>query len=52
MNFFETQNELFDAMIVTTARHRYLPEILDQDLDDTRNEQQFQSDATGFYVWR
>jgi NAD(P)-dependent dehydrogenase (short-subunit alcohol dehydrogenase family) len=36
-SFFETQNEPFDAMIVTAgiARHRHLPEILDEDLDDT-----------------
>ena len=36
-NFFESREEPFDAMIVTAgiARHRHLPEILDQDLDDT-----------------
>ena len=35
--FFESRVEPFDAMIVTAgiARHRHLPEILDQDLDDT-----------------
>jgi len=35
--FFESREDPFDAMIVTAgiARHRHLPEILDQDLDDT-----------------
>ena len=35
--FFESQSEPFDSMIVTAgiARHRELPDILDQDLDDT-----------------
>jgi NAD(P)-dependent dehydrogenase (short-subunit alcohol dehydrogenase family) len=36
-DFFESRKDAFDAMIVTAgiARHRRLPEILDQDLDDT-----------------
>lgn len=35
--FFKSRVEPFDAMIVTAgiAKHRHLPEILDQDLDDT-----------------
>jgi len=35
--FFESQSEPFDSMIVTAgiARHRELPDILDQDVDDT-----------------
>ena len=35
--FFESQSEPFDSMIVTAgiARHRELPDILDQEVDDT-----------------